>query len=67
MRVMEDVEKGPIQQIRESFALKAVVEKEDIKLQNQIRKLGDEQKNLYGMRQAIFERFDDLEKVYVKE
>ena len=47
MRVQDDIEKGPIQMIRETYALKGAVEKDIMKVQNVQKRLADEQKQLY--------------------
>lgn len=47
MRVQDDIEKGPIQAIRETYALRAAVEKDIMKVQNVNKRLMEDQKQLY--------------------
>ena len=49
-RVKEAVDKGPIAEIREQYAIKAQVEKDIMKQQNSLRKLQEELKEQGKMR-----------------
>ena len=44
LKVQEDIDKGPIQQIRDQYALRAAVEKEIMKVQNINKRLVEDQK-----------------------
>ena len=65
MRILDDVDKGPIATVREQFALRSAVEKDVMKLQNFQKKLAEEQKTLFTSRTATNDRIDKLDKIYV--
>lgn len=47
MQIQDDVDKGPVQQIRDQYALRGAVEKEVMKLENRQNKILEEQKLLF--------------------
>ena len=52
--------------VRETFALKAAVEKDIMKAQNNIRKLMEEIKILFKSKDILGDRIDRLDKTYHK-
>mgnify|MGYP000980143610 CR=1 FL=1 len=50
IKIQDDMDKGPIQTIRETYALRAAVEKDIMKMQNINKRLVEEQKQLYQSR-----------------
>ena len=52
--------------VRETFALKAAVEKDTMKAQNNIRKLMEEQKILFKSKEITNDRIDRLDKTFLQ-
>ena len=52
--------------VRETFALKAEVEKNTMKAQNNIRKLMEETKILFKAKEITNDRIDRLDKTFLK-
>ena len=66
VQIQEDVDKGPITQIREQYAVKAAVERDVVKMQNSIKKLSDEQKTLFRRGDQLDRRIDSLKDVFLR-
>lgn len=64
VHVKGELEKGPIQDMREQYAPRAYVDKEIMKIQNTQRKLADEQKHLAQMKQYFQDQMDLFKEMY---
>lgn len=62
----QTIDKGPLQEIRDHYAPRAMLEKEVMKLQNNIRKLTEEQRHLNTMRGDMHHKFEMLDDTYIK-
>lgn len=64
VHVRGELEKGPIQEIREQYAPRAYVEKEIMKMQNTQRKIMDEQKHLAQMKMQFEDRLELFKEMF---
>ena len=65
MRIIDEVERGPLAHMRGDFALKTAVEKEIMKCQNNVRKISDDFKQFGNVRQQLLERIDKLADTFI--